>query len=283
MRSRIPLLTIGLLPLLSGLLVAQTPPTAADANAKLLDPLLARWEKQTQSLEMMAAEVSCSRKDPVFNKTTTLEGVAKYMKLPANGGHGLWLDLRDRNNRDGMEKYICTGTHVYSFRPEEKAIHVVTLDPQLGGKMPDVGALNLLLGMPANEAKKRYGLEVSKADDWYTYVNIKPNLPKDQADFTFAQITIMNRDYTDKDTKAVLVPKDLPIRIYWVEPNKTEVTWTIKRIEWNNPKFVNRQDFTAPDPRDPKGSEWKDWKLKAAPSASSEKPTPTIIRPQDKK
>jgi TIGR03009 family protein len=257
------------------------PPAPPAATNPALDQLLQRWEAETAGIKTMAAEVSCSRKNTVFNKTEVLTGFAKFMQLP-DKTFGVHVHLQNKENPARYEKYVCTGGHIYVFRPEEKAVHIYTVDPKQAGQRPDEGALPFLFGMKAEVAKQRYQMSIEPAanketGEWYTYVKIVPNFPKDQQDFKYARLTIMRRDWVDKTGKKVL-PKDMPREIFWVEPNNIEVKWDIIRIQRDVPGSVDRKDFTKPTV--PAG-----WEVKRADAATPAKATPssrqpTVIRPQ---
>jgi TIGR03009 family protein len=250
----------------------QTQPAAPPASIELdqkLTALLQRWEQETARLETMSAKLTCSRKNPVFNKVEVLEGHAKFMKLP-DGTYGASLYLQNKNNPESYERYICTGRRVYVFRPHEKAINVYDLPPKQAGQLPDDGALPFLFGMKAQTARQRYDLRLSRENEWYTYVDALPRYPRDQNDFIYSRLTIMNREHP-----SVGVPRDMPRQIYWVEPNKVEVTWDITHVQRNVPGSVNRADFQKPDL--PRG-----WTLKNETNTTSAPPVgqPRVIRQQ---
>jgi TIGR03009 family protein len=248
------------------------PPPVVDPK---LDQLLARWEKETANSQTMFAEITCKRKNNVFNKTETLSGFAKFMRLSASD-YGARLELNHPQNPNQDEKYVCTGPYIYVFRPEEKTIHVFTLPPRQAGQLPDDGALPFLFGMKADTAKRRYQLKIAKETDWYTYVDVVPNFARDKADFTYARLAIIGKPNN-------YVPVGLPKEIFWVEPNNVEVTWDIKLLQRDMPNTVQRSDFMKPEL--PKGWEWKAMTNAAAgpnpaaPVANPSRP-PTVIRPQ---
>jgi TIGR03009 family protein len=242
-------------------------PPAADPR---LDQLLLRWEKETSRCETMAAEVVCSRKNPVFNRTEKLVGFAKFMRQP-QGDYLARLELKSQEDPNRYEKYICTGSYVYVFRPEERVIYIYTVPKSQAGQLPDDGALPFLFGMKAQTAKKRYNLKIAKENEFYTYVEVQPVFPRDKADFSYARLAILNKEYPN-------LPKDLPKEIFWVEPGQVEVKWDITKLQRDVPGAVDRREFAQPEL--PPGWQWKNQAASTAPPAASR--PPTVIRNQDK-
>lgn len=245
-------------------------PPPAPVNDPRLDQLLTRWEKETTNCATLAAEVTCSRKNPVFNRTEKLVGFAKFMKLQ-NGEYLARLELKSQEDPNRYEKYICTGGYIYVFRPEEKMILTYTVPKAQAGQLPDDGALPFLFGMKSEIAKKRYNLKVARETEHYTYLEVQPIYPRDKADFVHARLAILNKDWPT-------LPKDTPKEIYWVEPNQVEVKWDITKLQRDVPGSVQRTEFVKPEL--PAGWQWKTEATTATPPPSSRQPT--VIRNQDR-
>jgi hypothetical protein len=114
-------------------------------------------------------------------------------------------------------------------------------------------------------------------------VEVIPNYPKDQQDFTYARLAILRKDWVNPKTKTVDLPKDMPREILWIEPNKTKVKWEINQIQRDKEALgsVDRlKDFGKPVL--PTG-----WQFKSDPNAAAPAPNntrqPTVIRPQQGK
>jgi TIGR03009 family protein len=266
MRSLALTLTAGLL--LAAGARAQQPPAPPPAADPKLDPLLARWEKETANIRTILADITCTRKNPLFNKIDVLTGKARLLRQD-DGTYLVSVELNHKENPERDEKYLCTGTHLYVFRPQEKLIYVYPLPPRKAGQPADKGFMPFMIGMKAEVAKQRYQLRVAQENEWYTYVTVIPNYPEDQAEFIFARLAILN-----KETQ--MIPKDTPKEIFWVEPNKVEVKWDITRIQRDVPGTVSRDDFLPPDPRKlPAG-----WNFKYERPLNAPPPEPRVIRPQ---
>ncbi len=242
---------------------AGTPPPAPVEDPRL-NQVLAQWEKDSAGLQLMAAKFVCKRQVPAL-QPVQFDGIAKFMRPEMAMLH--LKDTRDPERR--FEKFIFTGSAIYDFKPAEQTLYVHQLAKKAGqpGQGLDEGPMPFLFGMKADTAKKRYQLKVTKQDDWWTYIDVVPNFPNDQKEFHYARIVIDRRT-------------GLPGQIYWVEPNKTEITWDIKQLLRNREAEgeVTRRDFEEPKP--PQG-----WKVQVnQPSASggaAQPSRPNVIRPQN--
>jgi TIGR03009 family protein len=259
---------------------AQTPapqgnqdnPAPATADPRL-DQLLARWENETRGVQQtMMAEIKSVRKDHVFNKKRQSTGWIKFMRPDLAR-----VELADAENPERYERWICTGAHVYNFAPAEKVIYVFPLEAARKGQLPDQGPAQFLFDMKADLAKKRYELKITKVTEHYTYIDVFPRFEADMQDFSYARLVILNKT-------------NLPLQLYWVEPNKTEVTWDIVKIHKDAPQLVKRTEFEKPSLPDPT---WKwgdtralnDARPAAKPTGSGKSQggspnSPRVIRPQ---
>src|SRR5262249_36785955 len=157
-----------------------------------------------------------------FQRTETYVGEAKYMKLPV-GATGqvdnlASLSMQNKDNPNIFERFVCTGTHLYQFLPQQKEIRVYQLPPPRPGQVADDNFLSFLFGMKAEEAKRRYDLRVVKEDQWYIYVEVQPRSPADKADFQKARL-VLNKD------------NFLPRQLWFEQPNGDEVTWDLPRVQ----------------------------------------------------
>jgi TIGR03009 family protein len=150
------------------------------------------------------------------------------------------LDMRPAETPNVQaEKFICTGTHLYSFHPELKEIKEYKLPEPKPGQVAQDNVMTFLFGMKASDAQRRYKLQLAKEDNFYYYLDVTPLMPADKADFQFARI-VLNKD------------SFLPRQLWFQQPNGKEVTWDIPAIKAG--VQVNPADFAPPKPE-------KDWKV----------------------
>jgi TIGR03009 family protein len=248
--------------ILSGALAgAQTKPgettPTKPATPTALDRYLANWEAAMKNVESLAAEVNRIDKDTTFNKTSKFKGYALYMKA-GKGTTALnlaLLEMKLEGKTDIADKFICTGTFIYRFAPSTKEILAYELPKPKPGTVADDSVLSLMFGMPAAEVKKRFEMKLAKEDDWYVFIDITPRSKEDKVDFTRARVVLYKNSY-------------LPRMLWFEQPNGSESTWDIPRIDLK--AKIERSMFDAP--RTPPG-----WKMVQVPKDADA--PPKVIKP----
>jgi TIGR03009 family protein len=242
----------------------QPPPPPAtpslDPNNRL-DSLLMQWEAKMKSIQTLKATVNREREDKVFNTRDAFKGEARYMKPNL-----ALLDLRRVDRPTIFEKYVCTGTFLYEYNQSNREVRCHELPPPKPGQVADDNFLSFVFGMKAEEAKRRYDLQLvgDGKDKYYYYLQIIPRDPADKADFEKAQLAL---------TQSTLLPRMLT----FVEPNGNKITWQIPLIETGIP--LDRREFESP-------AVPKDWKLVRVPrpnnarAPGSDEPPPRVVRPK---
>jgi TIGR03009 family protein len=77
--------------------------------------------------------------------------------------------------------YICTGQEVYEYNGAEKVVTVYKLN---NGGVGDNLILEFISGsLKAADVARRFDLKLLKQDEHYVFLEIKPRLPRDQAEF----------------------------------------------------------------------------------------------------
>ncbi|MHB1422145.1 MAG: TIGR03009 domain-containing protein [Gemmataceae bacterium] len=209
-----------------------TPPAAADNRA--LDEHLAKWEGAMKKVETLGAQLTRIDKDPNFDDVKKLTGVAYYMRAGAgpSAQNLALLEMKLEGQKEAKEKFICTGTYIYQFLPEQKEIRYYELPKPKPGQAPeDNTLLSLLFGMKAADAKQRYELKLVKEDTYYIYVDIAPRSPTDRADFQRARMVLNKTTY-------------LPRQLWFEHANRSTVMWDIPNLQVG--VDVQRRYFDAP-------------------------------------
>jgi TIGR03009 family protein len=231
----------------------QAPAAAAPGPAgNRLDSLLANWERALTSVQSISAQITRTSVDKTFRVAEVYEGTAKYLKPNL-----AMLEMKMKGKDQVFEKYICTGTFLYEYVPQEKVIRIHEMPPPKPGQVADDNFMSFLFGMRADEAKRRYELRLVKGppeDQWYYYLEILPRYPADKADFSKARLVLLAQTF-------------LPRELWFEQPNGNEVKWDIPKIEQG--VALNRADFTSPAP--PPG-----WKMERVPRSN---PQPRVVRP----
>jgi TIGR03009 family protein len=209
-------------------LPAQQPAAPSAQDLLKLDEVLLQWEKSMTNIDTL--EVTCNRISVGLfageRFTETYEGKAKFIKGQRGQTPRASLEMhkkkdpRQKNAPDVYEKYICTGTFVYVFAPQDKVIRIHQLPAPKPGQVADDNFLSFLFGMKAVDAKKRYKLTYVPPlpnDKWYYYVKVEPIALADKADFSEARLTLWANSC-------------LPRELWFKQPNGNTVTWDFPRV-----------------------------------------------------
>lgn len=243
------------------------PPNAGTpAATSRLDTLLARWEKEMQSIQTLTAEITRTSKDKVWQTDEVFVGKAKYMKP-----NMALMDLQKKGNAQIYEKYLCTGTFLYQYVPASKVIHVYELPPPRAGQpATDDNFLSFFFGMKAEEAKRRYDMKLVKDTDeknpWYIYIEVLPKLPPDKADFTKARLVLNASNF-------------LPRQVWFEQPNGNELMWDLPKLARDQP--MDKTEFMPPATAPPGWNMVKVPRADAAPRNDDVKPS--VVRPSNSK
>lgn len=209
-------------------------PPAAAADNRALDEHLAKWEGAMKKVETLGAQLTRIDKDPTFDTVKKLTGVAYYVRAGAgpSAQNLALLEMKLEGQKEAKEKFVCTGTYIYQFLPEQKEIRYYELPkPKPGEAAEDNTLMSLLFGMKAADAKKRYELKLVKEDTYYIYVDIAPRSPADRSDFQRARMVLNKTTY-------------LPRQLWFEHANRSEVTWDIPNLQVG--MDVPRRYFDAP-------------------------------------
>jgi TIGR03009 family protein len=166
------------------------------------------------------------------------------------------LELQRKDKPEQFEKILCNGSALYQWNPTDKEIRMQPLPQPKPGQVADDGPMQFLLGMKAEEARRRYDLKLSKTDQFYFYIDVLPRFDQDKADFQQARL-VLNRD------------SFLPRQLWFKQPNGNTVTWDIPKIE--SGASLNVRDFDTPTP--PPG-----WKIAQPVAQNPAPPQPRVIR-----
>src|SRR5262249_13785938 len=237
---------------------AQTPVSAAERE-KQLDTHLQAWEgrmKDISSLEMNP--IQRTDKDNQLKYVSKWKGNAKYSKPNLAS-----LTLQREDKPEIFERWVCTGAAIYQYVPANKEIVIHQLPVKKDGKVSDENFLGFMFGMKAEDAKKRYGLQVTpgkEKDPYYVYIDIQPREDRDKADFELPPL-LLHKD------------SDLHRQLWFRHPNGDETTWDIPQVK--SGVQIDRREFQAPEA--PKG-----WKMVQGlkPTDAGQKQAPRVVRPQ---
>lgn len=235
---------------LIGLLLVAASASAQPAQVENLDSVLRGWEKAMTDLRSFVCVVQRTTVDKALGAPEDkFKGYAMFMK-PAtkNDGSRARLEMAKVSNPKVFEKYICTGVYLYEYAPANNIIRIHDMPKNKKDGVQQESFLSFLFGMGAEEAKRRYDMElvypVDKdtkkqiRDPNYHYIRITPKLAQDKSDFVLARLTLFRSN-------------NLPAEIHYLQPNKNEIKWSFSELQ------LDRQiplTFFQPD-------EPKDWRI----------------------
>src|SRR5262249_21509375 len=95
-------------------------PVAAPAPAlhpakNRLDALLLQWEAKMKGVQGLVAECVRTETDATTNTQEVFRGQAKFLRP-----NRAFLEMVKTSNTNIYERYICTGTYLYEYRPQNK-------------------------------------------------------------------------------------------------------------------------------------------------------------------
>ncbi len=243
-------------------LAAQGPAPASQPSSERLDQLLKAWEQKMTSIQSLATKASRTDVHPLTKKPTTFVGDAAFMKpnmARIDLTHQDEVGKKDEE-KTNFERMFCNGQYIYEYSPRDKLI--IIHDIPKSDPTADNMILAFLRGMKSDDAKKRFGMTMTKETEWYAYLYILPKSPADKQEFSAAQLTIWVKNPNQKGQPDLTM---MPARLWYRQPNGKEVTYLFSDMQPNGnldkDSFVPRQikGYTvkraadaAPPPMEPK-------------------------------
>jgi TIGR03009 family protein len=187
-------------------------PPVRSEPAERLDDVLRRMKHAVDQVESLSCELTRTYRHHAAETVTTVEGHFKFQKP-----NRAVLELRDKNAAAAIaEKNVCDGKRLYSYDSQKKVIRAID-DLSLLKKLPDHTLGAVALGMTLEDARRRYQVKVTKEDQWYLYLEMRPYAVGPPADFVQARLVL------SKDT---MLPRQFWSRLR----NDDEVTWDVVRL-----------------------------------------------------
>lgn len=208
----------GAQPAVTGAPAAQPP--AADPR---LDAHLNGWQKQMGSLINFRADFELTKRDATFQRDRKYRGSILVMKP-----NFARLRQDSAENKEDYEAFICNGRFLYEYNGLRKEIteYKMASNPAAGG---DNLMLDMVSGMKADDAKRRFHIALFNEDPNYVYLDIKPVLAKDREEFKQVRFALYG-----PNVKAPYVPY-LPAQAYLVKPNGDAEIWKFNNAQTNLP------------------------------------------------
>jgi TIGR03009 family protein len=234
--------------------------TAPAQQPETLDTVLRGWEKAMTDLTSFYSKVERTTLDKALGARDEHKGYAMFVKAAnKDDASRARLELTKTTNPKVFEKYICTGVYLYEYAPANNTIRIHDMPRNKKDGVQQESFLSFLFGMSAEDSKKRYHMThvvPKEPDKFYHYIRIQPRLEQDKSDFLEARLTLFRSN-------------NMPAQIWYLQPNKNEITWTFKDV-YIDPKGGIPLKYFEPD-------QPKDWRVeRVQPKAPPVKLTPTI-------
>ena len=210
MRTGRLILLAGLVGCSNGLFAAGWPPTP-DYTSRL-DVLLRGWENETSGMRDIYCKFQLENLEEVFDKRTIEYGEAWGVK-PHYGR----LDLHD--SQGNRQVFIATGKEVYHYDFQNKQIIIHKFPEGSEGQMM-LPAMTFVFGMSAEQAKRKYQLQLYGEDKTHFYLRATPRMRAEKQDFKFAKLVF---------NKTTHFPEQMLI----VLPGSKQQRWIFTRVQKN--------------------------------------------------
>jgi TIGR03009 family protein len=203
--------------------IAVTASATQPAAQENLGTVLKGWEKAMTDLKSFVAEAERSTLDKSLNTKDDHKGYAMFVKATGKDENSrARLELAKVTKTSVFEKYICTGTFLYEYVPATTTIRIHDMPKNKQGGMQE-SFLSFLFGMSAEEAQKRYDMQLvvgKTPDKFYHYIRVLPKTAHDKSDFIEARLSLLRTN-------------NLPAQIWYLQPNKNEITWNFTKMQLN--------------------------------------------------
>jgi TIGR03009 family protein len=139
------------------------------------------WEAAMKNVETFAVEAKITYKDLITKRESSSTGNIWCMK----GGYARLNIIKsvgkdEKPNPADFKAYICNSTTLYEYDGAEKIVTTVSLGKSgVGNNL----LLDLMSGMTAEAAMKRFDLKISKTEEPYVYIVATPKNAEDKAEF----------------------------------------------------------------------------------------------------
>ena len=166
-------------------------PAPAAPDPKLLGHL-AGWEAAMKAVDKFAVKATLVRKDLITQRESKFNGDIWCMK----GGFARLSISKavakdERPNPADYMAYICNGNMLYEYDGGAKVVTMINLGT--GGAGNNL-LLDLMTGMTADAAMKRFDLKLLKTDENYVYIEAKPKSAEDKAEFETMTLVLCNAE-----------------------------------------------------------------------------------------
>jgi TIGR03009 family protein len=187
----------------------QAPFVLTESQQKLLDQILAKWEKQSDKVNTFRCSFTRWEYDKAFGnpsdnfKKSQGQGEIRY-KSPDCGEYRISslsefdpIKKVESPKSEGLDHWLCDGEAIFEFNSAKKQLIERRLAPELKGKAIADGPLPFVFGAKADQLKRRYWLrDVTPKEEIGKKIWLEafPKFQQDAANFQSATIILNDSD-----------------------------------------------------------------------------------------
>ena len=134
------------------------------------------------------------------------------------------VELVNKANKEDFEKIFFREKYLFNYVPREKVVMVHEISEL--NWLNDNLTVSILRGMKPEEARKRFTLSLHKENEYYAYILISPKADSDRQNLVQAQLAIWIKNPPKQKPNIMF----MPVRLWYREPNKKEVTYLFTDI-----------------------------------------------------
>jgi TIGR03009 family protein len=215
-----------------------------EADARL-DEVLREWAKASDAVKEAHFKIRVTQRDTTTEKTST-SSVEVFVRKPDlmrldhknEKGDRDWIVYKERivrwlTSADKADRSYPLSEH-FGF-PEHPERYPDDFFSRMGGGILEQISW-LAFGLPVRDLKMRFDLRLSKEDDNYLYIEIKPRNNKDCADF--------------EQMRVVLNRKTYQVRQIWKDDAVRETTYDYERPNEDSAKPITPDSILKGLPHD---------------------------------
>jgi TIGR03009 family protein len=191
-----------------------------------LDQILIEWETKSAKIKKLSGNFKKIVYDEVFAVEQHGDGEF-YYEAPDKGAYevkginfpkGTTSKKTDKQGNPFQlgalqdERWVCTGKEIYQIDDAAKKYRMVNIPPESQGKNIIDGPLPFLFGMKAEQAKRRYYLQLhEKSSDKMIWLIVKPRFRQDAENYQLAEVMLDPKTF-------------LPTAVRTIDPTGNKVT-----------------------------------------------------------
>ena len=213
-------------------------PGAAAPDAKL-DPHLKGWEQKMGGLTNFRSDLALTKKESTFQQAREYTGSVLCMK-PSFARLRIETTAKALPGKPvDFEAFICNGAFVYMYNGLQQEVTEYKLPPNVGAAGGDNLMLDIVSGIKADDAKRRFDIKLFNEDANYVYLDIKPVQQKDQQEFTHVRFAL----FGPRTQFAYL-----PAQVWLQKPNGDTELWKFSNPQINVPNVDQKVFDYVPVP-----------------------------------